>query len=106
MTSTYKVTYYKPNLAGSRSMKVEAEYHSEAEDLVRGMVPGADVIRSEEVRGGSSSSGGDMNFGDMGGMLGLFAVLFVLWLIIEYWMWILPITLIGAILYYFGTKEN
>ena len=34
------------------------------------------------------------------------AVLFVLWLIIEYWMWILPITLIGAILYYFGTKED
>ena len=85
-------------------MKVEAEYHSEAEDLVRGMVPGADVINSEEVRGGSSSSGGDMDFGDMGGMLGLFAVLFALWLIVEFWMWILPITLIAAILWYWVNK--
>ena len=104
MTSTYKVTYYKPNLAGSRTMNVQAEYNSEAEDLVRGMVPGADVINCQEIRGGSSSSGGDMDFGDMGGMLGLFAVLFVLWLIIEYWMWILPITLIGAISWYLGNK--
>ena len=42
---------------------------------------------------------------DIGGMLGLCAVLFVLWLIIEYWMFIIPITLIIAILYYFGSKN-
>ena len=104
MTSTYKVTYYKPGVGGSRSMKVEAEYHSEAEDLVRGMVPGADIINSEEVRGGSSSSSSSSSSMDMGGTLGLCAVLFALWLIVEFWMWILPITLIGAILWYWGNK--
>ena len=85
-------------------MKVEAEYHSEAEDLVRGMVPGADIINSEEVRGGSSSSSSSSSSMDMGGTLGLCAVLFALWLIVEFWMWILPITLIGAILWYWGNK--
>ena len=50
----------------------------------------------------SSSSFSDMSLGDMGGYLGLFAVLFVLWLIIEYWMFIVPISLIVAILWYFG----
>ena len=60
-----------------------------------------DTSSSQSSSSWSSSSGTDM-----GGMLGLCAVLFVLWLIIEYWMWILPITLIGAILYYFGTKED
>ena len=53
----------------------------------------------------SSSASSNISGTDMGGMLGLCAVLFVLWLIIEYWMWILPITLIIAILYYFGTKN-
>ena len=54
----------------------------------------------------SSSSSWSSSGTDMGGMLGLCAVLFVLWLIVEYWMFIIPITLIGAILYYFGTKDK
>ena len=41
---------------------------------------------------------------DIGGMLGLCVILFVLWLIIEYWMWIIPITLIAAILWYWSNK--
>jgi hypothetical protein len=60
-----------------------------------------DTSSSQSSSSWSSSSGTDM-----GGMLGLCAVLFALWLIVEFWMWILPITLIGAILYYFGTKED
>ena len=52
----------------------------------------------------SSSSWSSSSGTDMGGMLGLFAILFVLWLIIEYWMFIIPITLIAAILWYWGNK--
>ena len=59
------------------------------------------VVNLREV---SKSSGGDTDLGDIGGMIGLFAILFVLWLIIEYWMWIIPITLIAAILWYWGNK--
>ena len=54
----------------------------------------------------SSSSSFNNSGTDVGGMLGLCAVLFVLWLIIEYWMFIIPITLIIAILYFFINKEN
>ena len=54
----------------------------------------------------SSSSSWSSSGTDMGGMLGLCAVLFVLWLIIEYWMFVIPLTIIGAILYYFGTKDQ
>ena len=60
-------------------------------------------MHDDDTSSSSSSSSSSM---DMGGTLGLCAVLFALWLIVEFWMWILPITLIGAILYYFGTKEN
>ena len=60
----------------------------------------------DDTNSSQSSSSSWSNSGtDVGGMLGLFAVLFVLWLIIEYWMFIIPITLIGAILYYFRTKN-
>ena len=78
MSFTYKVTYYNPDFAGIRSMNVDAEYHSEAENLVRGMVPGADVVRVEQVSGGGSSSSG----GDVIGLLLLGGVLFVL-----YYVW-------------------
>ena len=50
----------------------------------------------------SSWSGGSGT--DTGATLGLVAILFVLWLIVEYWMFILPITLIAAILWYFHNK--
>ena len=62
-------------------------------------------MRDDTNSSQSSSSSWSSSGTDMGGMLGLCAVLFVLWLIIEYWMFIIPITLIIAILYYFGTKN-
>ena len=54
----------------------------------------------------TSSSGSDMSLGDIGGMAALCAILFVLWLIIEYWYFAIPLTIIGAILYYYGSKED
>ena len=58
-----------------------------------------DDTNSSQYSSSQSNSGTDI-----GGMIGLFAILFVLWLIIEYWMWIIPITLIAAILWYWGNK--
>ena len=98
MTSTYKVTYYKPGVGGSRSMNVQAEYHSEAEDLVRGMVPGADIINSQEVRNGASSS--SMDFGDWGSAAILGALL-AIGVVIAYWYIVLPVALIIGIIWYF-----
>ena len=51
----------------------------------------------------SSSSGGIESFSNSAAWC---AGLLLLVLIVEFWMWIIPITLIGAILYYFGTKED
>ena len=106
--STYKVTYTTPNYGGSREMQVQAESHSEAEDLVRNQIPsGSSVGNSYVVHEDSSSwfdsgSGGD--FWD--GKTALITFLIGLFLIIEFWMYIIPITLAVAILYYFIKKEN
>ena len=51
-----------------------------------------------------SSGGGSI--GDTGGYLVLGAILFGLWLIIEFWWIVIPISVIGAILYYYGSKED
>jgi hypothetical protein len=98
MTSTYKVTYYKPNVGGSRSMNVQAEYHSEAEDLVRGMVPGADIINSQEVKNAGDSATSAM---DIGGSAVILGALLAIGVIIAYWHIVLPVALIIGIFWYF-----
>ena len=99
MTSTYKVTYYKPNLAGSRTMNVQAEYNFEAEDLVRGMVPGADVINCQEIRGGSSSSSFDGGSGCGSAMI--LGSLLLIGAVIAYWYIVIPVAIIIGIIWYY-----
>ena len=79
-------------------MNVQAEYHSEAEDLVRGMIPGADIINSQEVRNRASSS--SMDFGDWGSAAILGALL-AIGVVIAYWYIVLPVALIIGIIWYF-----
>ena len=62
-------------------------------------------VREVEEESTQRSSSSWMNSGtDIGGMLGLCAILFVLWVIIEFWMWVIPIALIGAIGCYLSKK--
>ena len=44
-----------------------------------------------------SSGGGSIDVGNMGGYLALGAIVFGLWLIIEYWWIIIPVAVIGGI---------
>ena len=79
-------------------MNVQAEYHSEAEDLVRGMVPGADIINSQEVKNGASSS--SMDFGDWGSAAILGALL-AIGVVIAYWYIVIPVAIIIGIIWYY-----
>ena len=79
-------------------MNVQAEYHSEAEDLVRGMVPGADIINSQEVRNRASSS--SMDFG-VWGSAAILGALLAIGVVIAYWYIVLPVALIIGIIWYF-----
>lgn len=86
---------YEAETAASDYFQAEKNFSMQHDGEVR------DVREVRESSSGSSSST-SMSLGDMGGYLGLFAVLFVLWLIVEFWMWLVPISLIVAILWYFG----
>ena len=44
-----------------------------------------------------SSGGGSIDVGNMGGYLALGAIVFGLWLVIEYWWIVIPVAVIGGI---------
>ena len=44
-----------------------------------------------------SSDGGSIDVGNMGGYLALGAIVFGLWLVIEYWWIVIPVAIIGGI---------
>ena len=79
-------------------MNVQAEYHSEAEDLVRGMVPGADVINCQEVKNRGDSVTSAM---DIGGSAAILGALLAIGVVIAYWYIVLPVALIIGIIWYF-----
>ena len=54
-----------------------------------------------EVRGGGNSSGIDL--GDISGTIGIIAVLFVIWLFMEYFWIMMPLTVIGLIAWIWKT---
>ena len=78
---------------------VEANTHSDAVARVERRNPGCSCRCTNSYnapKSGSSST----DSGDMLGYLGLFAILFVLWLFIEFWYIAIPVTIAGAILWY------
>ena len=69
------------------------------------------VNRVFEIRESSSSSSSSSSLfssssdGDVGGYLILGAILFGIWLIVEYWWIVVPVAVIIGILAYIGSKE-
>ena len=96
--------------------EVYANDYQDAKKTAQARNPTVKIIGCNPIVGETSSWDNDDDDDDtnsssrsnsgtnIGGMIGLFAILFVLWLIIEYWMWIIPITLIAAILWYWSNK--
>ena len=77
--STYEVSYYKDGWGGSRKMTVEAEYTSEAEELVENMVgSGCTILTTFEKKQPQQTSSGTTSFSGGGLLLvgGAFALYF------------------------------
>ena len=99
--------YIHSNRGGNYDAETYASNRFQAEENFKRQHDGTphhvrEVEEETSESSSSSSSFSDMSLGDMSGYFGLVAILFVLWLIIEYWMFIVPISLIVAILWYFG----
>ena len=57
-----------------------------------------EVNRVFEIRDNDTSSSNNSNT-NVGGLLALGAVLFVIWLVVEYWYIVLPVAVIGLIIW-------
>ena len=78
---------------------VEANTHSDAVARVERRNPGC-ICRCTNSYNAPKSGSSSTDSGDMLGYLGLFAILFVIWLFIEFWYIAIPVTIAGAILWW------
>ena len=66
-----------------------------------------EVNRVFEIRDNDTSSSSSNNSNtDVGGLLALGAVLFVIWLVVEYWYIVLPVAVIGLIIWLMNLFTN
>ena len=100
--ATWKGEAWLGTASGRQTVTVQSSTFTGAREQIQQIYGTSDVHNLREV-GRSESSSSDTDFG---GIALLCGGLFVLWLIIEYWMFVIPLTIIGAILYYFGTKDQ
>lgn len=94
--STWKADVFVNSRVGRITTTVEAATFSGAEEQIyakHGDVQQICNLREVSSGGGSSLSG----MGDAGGTLLLCAVLFMIWLAVEYWWIVVPLLAIGAL---------
>ena len=89
--ATYKAEIKTVSTGSSYTVTVESGSMSTARQEIEHLYDPIYIRNLRQVSSGSSSSGG----GDVEGYVWLIGLLFVLWLIAEYWMIVAPI---GAIL--------
>ena len=76
--------------SGYQNLEVQSNTFQGAEQQLRRIYGAEQIINLREVRSGGSSS----SIADIGGMLMLGAVLFVIWLFVEYFWIMAPLTVI------------
>jgi hypothetical protein len=100
--ATWKGEAWLGTASGRQTVTVQSNTFRGAKEQIEQIYGTSDVHNLREV-GRSESSSSDTDFG---GIALLCLGLFVLWLIIEYWWIIVPLTVIGGILYYLGSRDD
>lgn len=88
--------------AGYQDCEVDASTINGAKKQLERIYGAEQIINLREVRGGSGSSGSS---GGSGALLGLFAVILVIGLIIEYWYIAVPILAVLVALTIYGMMD-
>mgnify|MGYP000890879001 CR=1 FL=1 len=88
--ATWRAQCWLGSESGYQNLEVQSNTFQGAEQQLRRIYGAEQIINLREVRSGESSSSDT----DLGGMLMLGAVLFGIWLIVEYWWIVAPIAII------------
>jgi len=86
--ATWRAQCWLGSESGYQNLEVQSNTFQGAEQQLRRIYGAEQIINLREVRSGRSSSS-DTN---LGGMLMLGAVLFGIWLIVEYWWIVVPVS--------------
>jgi hypothetical protein len=88
--ATWRAQCWLGSESGYQNLEVESNTFQGAEQQLRRIYGAEQIINLREVRSDGSSS----SIADIGGMLMLGAVLFVIWLFVEYFWIMTPLTVI------------
>lgn len=88
--ATWRAKCWLGSESGYQNLEVQSNTFQGAEQQLRRIYGAEQIINLREVRSGESSS----SIADIGGMLMLGAVLFVIWLFVEYFWIMTPLTVI------------
>lgn len=98
--ATWRADVFVNSRVGRITTEVEAATFSGAKEQI--YAKHGDVQQITNLREVRNSGGGSSSSGDYGGTIWLVAILFVIWLIVEYWYFIIPGAIILGILYWYG----
>ena len=102
--ATYRAKCWLGSSSGYQELEVQSSTLHGAKEQFERIYGAEQVINLHEVRSNRSSSSSDST--DIGGYLALGAVLFGIWLLVEYWWIVLPIVVILGILIIMGWNED
>ena len=101
--ATYRAKCWLGSSSGYQELEVQSNTLNGAKEQFERIYDAEQIINLREVRSGGGSSSGST---DVGGYLALAAILFCIWLLVEYWWIVVPILVILGILIVIGWNED
>jgi hypothetical protein len=100
--ATYRAKCWLGSASGYQELEVQSSTSNGAIEQFKRIYGAEQIINLRQVKSGGSSSSSD---GDVGGYLILGAILFGIWLIVEYWWIVIPVGAILGFLVWYGSQE-
>ena len=94
--ATYRAKCWLGSSSGYQELEVQSNTIQGAKEQFQRIYGAEQIINLREVRSGSSTSSSS---GDVGGYLVLGAILFGIWLLVEYWWIVVPVAAVCLIIY-------
>jgi hypothetical protein len=101
--ATWRAKCWLGSSSGYQELEVQSNTLNGAKEQFERIYGAEQIINLREVRSSGNSSSSDS--GDVGGYLILGAILFGIWLIVEYWWIVVPVVAILGLLVWYGSQD-
>ena len=101
--ATWRAKCWLGSSSGYQELEVQSNTLNGAKEQFERIYGAEQIINLREVRSGSSSSSSS---GDVGGYLVLGAILFGIWLVVEYWWIVVPLAAICLFGWLYNRSSN